>query len=267
MWEKYVFFLPMKSTVGKTYQFPLRHEGTYGVYRSKRTGAALGRLPGSSETPTLEWPWGYVITYGVPLLVIGSAFGLGAGASIVDSNISLHPANVFVIWLTTLVIYVVLGVVWTLAIENRLNRYYFKKWGTNRELYDEVDGGLDDNIVALERVERRPPRRTFWMAPLMYLILATSDTFLVVIPAIEWPRKPYSYWIAVFRGLIKGFGTGGTMGMLLGYTVPYWPLELSMLQMGVSAFQTMIACTATVGIGEAWNITRPGPVISIGAGN
>ena len=39
--------------------------------------------------------------------------------------------------------------------------------------------------------------------------------------------------------------------MLLGYTVPYWPLELSFLQMTVGAFQTMVSCSVTVGIGEA----------------
>jgi len=248
----------MKLATSNTYHFPLKNAAT---------DAALARIPDSSDVSTLEWPWGYAIVYGVPLLVVGAAFGLGAGASLVDHNISLHPTNVFIIWLVTLFVYIILGLVWTLLLENRLNQYYFNKWGTNRELYDGVDGGLDDNIIPLKKVRRRPPRRTFWMAPLMYLIMSISDTFLVVIPAIEWPRKPYSYWIATFRGLIKGFGTGGTTGMLLGYTVPYWPLELSMLQMGVGAFQTMTACTAAVGIGEAWNITRPGPIISIGGGD
>jgi len=249
----------MRSAV-KTYRFPLdgkRQEA------KPLNGAVVSRTSFASEGPTLEWPFGYIIVYGAPTVMVGALFGIGAGASIVDGNITMHWANVFVLFLTNLLIYVAIGLVWSVCIESRLNRFYFRKWGTNREQFEDAD--FADGYDYLQTVNRRPPQRTFWMAPLMYLIMSISDTFLVIIPAIEWPKKNYSYWIALFRGLLKGFGTGGTTGMLLGYTVPYWPLELSFLQMVVGAFQTMISCGTTVGLAEAWNVTRPGPIISIGA--
>jgi uncharacterized membrane protein len=193
--------------------------------------------------------------------VIGAAFGIGAGASLADQNITLHPFNVMVVWIMALVIYVVIGLLWSCTIENRLYSYYFKRWGTNQKTY------RDANVAAgtdrLETVERRPPRRTFWMIPLLYIIIATTDTFLVIIPAIEWPNKNYSYWIAAFRGLIKGMGTGGVTGMTLGTQVDFWPLELSWLALIVGALQTMTASTITVGISEAWNITSPDPILQL----
>lgn len=249
----------MRSAV-KTYRFPLdgkRQEA------KPLNGAVVSRTSFASEGPTLEWPFGYLVVYGGPTLVIGALFGIGAGASLVDDNITLHPVNVFVLFLTNLLIYVAIGLVWSVCIESRLNRFYFRKWGTNREQFEDAD--FADGYDYLQTVNRRPPQRTFWMAPLMYLIMSISDTFLVIIPAIQWHKKNYSYWIALFRGLLKGFGTGGTTGMLLGYTVPYWPLELSFLQMVVGAFQTMISCGTTVGLAEAWNVTRTGPIISLGA--
>jgi hypothetical protein len=52
-------------------------------------------------------------------------------------------------------------------------------------------------------------------------------------------------------------GTGGTIGMLLGYEITRYPLELCFLQMVVGALQTMTSCAITVGIGEALNVSRP----------
>ena len=65
----------------------------------------------------------------------------------------MHPANVFIIWLTNLVVYVVIGL-WSIAVEARLNRYYFRKWGTNREQFEDAD--LADGY-AYQIVNRRPP--------------------------------------------------------------------------------------------------------------
>ena len=243
--------MPRKVDAAKTYRFPLNRE---------TGGAVVSRTSFASDGPALEWPWGYVVVYGIPIIILGALFGIGAGASLVDNNITMHPANVLIIWITNLVIYVVIGLVWAVGVESRLNRFYFRKWGTNREQFDADDFSDEYDSPA----NQRAPKRTFWMAPLMYIIMSISDTFLVVIPAIEWPKKNYSYWIALFRGLVKGFGTGGTTGMLLGYTVPYWPLELSFIQLGVGAFQTMLSCSITVGIAEAWNVTRPGPILSLG---
>jgi len=253
----------LKRTDLATYRFPLGGNDGAGKLEPTR-GAVLSRTSFSSDAPSLEYPWGYIIVFGVPLIMIGALFGIGAGASLVDHNITMHPANVLIIWLVNLIVYVLIGLVWSVFVEDRLNRFYFRKWGTNREQFEDADFAEGEDY--LQTVNRRPPQRTFWMAPLMYIIMSLSDTFLVIIPAIEWPNKAggYSYWIALFRGLVKGFGTGGTTGMLLGYTVPYWPLELSFLQMTVGAFQTMLSCSVTVGIGEAWNVTRPGPILSLG---
>lgn len=101
------------------------------------------------------------------------------------------------------------------------------------------------------------------MIPLLYMIIATTDTFLVIIPAIQWPIKNYSYWVAAFRGLIKGMGTGGVTGMTLGTQVDFWPLELSWLALVVAALQTMTASIATVAISEAWGITNPNPILQL----
>ena len=81
-------------------------------------------------------------------------------------------ANVFLIWIVNLALYVGIGIVWALAVETRLNRYYFKKWGTFED-----DG--------------RPPQRTLWMAPLMYIIMSITDTFLVIIPGTYGSCEPF----------------------------------------------------------------------------
>lgn len=231
-------------STAKTYHFPL-----YGKRREARAVKPLNGafLSVQSDTPGLEWPYGYIIAYGAPLVMIGALFGIGAGASLVDQNITLHAGDVFLLFLTNLVMDAIIGIFWTCGVEWRLNQYYFEKWGTDYNFADS-----------------RPRRRVLWMAPFMYILISMGNTFLVVIPAIEWPKKRYSYWIALFRALLKGFSTGGITGMFLGYTIPDWPLELPFLQMLVGGFQTMASCGITVGLAEAWNITDPGPAISFG---
>jgi uncharacterized membrane protein len=251
----------MKSATSTTYTFPLSDEGGRALSASEPTGGAVFRTPNDPDFPGLEGTWSYLIVYGGPLLVIAAAFGIGAGASLTDNNITLHPFNVMVVWIVALVVYVVIGLLWSCTVEQRLYSYYFERWGTSARTYRDADIAMGSDY--LESVERRPPRRTFWMIPLMYIIIATTDTFLVIVPAIEWPHKNYSYWIAAFRGLIKGMGTGGVTGMTLGTQVDFWPLELSWLAIIVGALQTMAASTITVAISEAWDITNPNPILQL----
>jgi hypothetical protein len=212
----------------QTYTFPLETKGA--IFRRPQYDSV------ERPSPKLLWPWSYLAIFGAPLLVVVLAFSFGAGASLADLNIMLHPANVFIVWLLVLSIYVLIGLLWSVLVEQRINRFFFERWGT--------------------QIREDPFNRVYWMAPLAYLIMATTDTFLVAVPAIQWPKKNYSYWMAVFRGLIKGFGVGGVQGLQTAYTVPYWPLELAFIGMLVSSIQTMVACTTVVGIAEAMNLTQ-----------
>ena len=74
------------------YRFPLDNKG--GAATRATGGAVTSRTSYSSEGPSLDYPGGYIVVFGVPIVMLGALFGIGAGASVVDKNITMHPGAV-----------------------------------------------------------------------------------------------------------------------------------------------------------------------------
>jgi len=94
------------------------------------------------------------------------------------------------------------------------------------------------------------------LSPVKYFINSAADTFLVIVPAIQWCWKPYSYFIVTFRALIRGFAAGAGRGFETSYGVARYPWELVFLAITVESVQAMVVSAICLALAEAMQLSR-----------
>ena len=147
----------------KIYKFPLGDAATaFATPVPTPTRAPLARAyarqTNSDEKGKFD-RYSYMLVFLFPTTLLGLIFGLGAGASLEDNQITMHASNVAIIWCFSLAFHLVFGITWTFCIELRISDAFFERYNTQKpeDCFEQLKSEKEEAVEGRQGVFRLIP--------------------------------------------------------------------------------------------------------------